>query len=136
MRAKAALPILLMVLLAGSLVGAQESAPKTNNSAPDASAQVPSISADRGDCTASFNVLDDQAKPLYQAAIHALVRWGLAHKSDLTVSTNYYGKAEFTGLPNYSKKPIQFDIKSGDKQRTVSFDPGNQCHANFTVELK
>ncbi len=134
MRAKLALPILLMVLLAGSLVGAQESAPK--NSAPDASAQVPSISADRGDCTASFDVLNDQAKPLYQAAIHALIRWGMAHKSDLTVSTNYYGKAEFTGLPNYAKKPIQFDIKAGDKQRTVSFDPGNQCHAKFTVELK
>ena len=136
MRAKLALPILLMVLLAGSLVGAQESAPKTNNSAPDASAQVPSISADRGDCTASFDVLDDKGKPVYQASIHTLIRWGLAHKSDLTVSTNYYGKAEFTGLPNYAKKPIEFDVKSGDKQGNVNFDPGNQCHPKFTVELR
>ena len=134
MRAKSAVPILLVVLLAGSLLGAQESAPKTG--APDASAIVPSISADRGDCTAAFDVLDDKGKPVYQAAIHTLIRWGVAHKSDLTVSTNYYGKAEFTGLPNYSKKPIQFDIKSGDKQRTVYFDPGNQCHAKFTVELR
>jgi hypothetical protein len=134
MRAKSAVPILLVVLLAGSLLGAQESAPKTG--APDASAIVPSISADRGDCTAAFDVLDDKGKPVYQAAIHTLIRWGLAHKSDLTVSTNYYGKAEFTGLPNYAKKPIQFDIKSGDKQRTVYFDPGNQCHAKFTVELR
>ena len=74
--------------------------------------------------------------PVYQAAIHVLVRWGVAHKTDLTVSTNYYGKAEFTGLPNYSKKAIQFDVKSGDKQGIVFFDPGNQCHAKFTVELR
>jgi hypothetical protein len=134
MRAKRAVPILLIVLLAASLLGAQESAPKTD--APDASAKVPSISADRGDCTASFDVLDDKGKPVYQAAIHVLIRWGVAHKTDLTVSTNYYGKAEFTGLPIYSKKAIQFDVKSGDKQGIVFFDPGNQCHAKFTVELK
>ncbi len=134
MKAKIAIPILLAVLLAGSLVSAQESAPKSG--APDASATVPSISADRGDCTASFDVRDGKGKPVYQAAIHALVRWGLAHKSDLTVSTNYYGKAQFTGLPNYSKKPIQFDVKWGDRERTVIFDAGNQCHENFTVELR
>jgi hypothetical protein len=126
--------ILLTVLLASSLAVAQASAPKT--SAPDASTQVPSISADRGDCTASFDVLDDKGKPVYQASIHTLIRWGLAHKSDLTVNTNYYGKAEFTGLPNYSKKPIEFDVKSGDKQGNVNFDPGNQCHPKFTVELR
>ena len=129
MKSRTPIPILLVVLLAGSLVGAAQSA-------PDTSAQVPTISAERGDCTASFDVRDEKGKPLYQATIHTLVRWGLAHKTDLTVSTNYYGKAEFTGLPNYSKKPIQFDIKSGDKQRTIYLDPGNQCHAQFTVELR
>lgn len=134
MRAKPALRIVFAILLAGSLAVAQESGPKTG--APDASATVPTISADRGDCTASFDVLDAKGKPVYQAAIHTLIRWGLAHKTDLTVSTNYYGKAEFTRLPNYSKKPIQFDISSADKQRTVYFDPGNQCHAQFTIELR
>jgi hypothetical protein len=134
MKAKRVVSILLIVLLAASLLGAQESAPKTG--APDASAKVPTISADRGDCTASFDVLDDKGKPVYQAAIHVLIRWGVAHKTDLTVSTNYYGKAEFTGLPIYSKKAIQFDVKSGDKQGIVFFDPGNQCHAKFTVELR
>jgi hypothetical protein len=139
MRTKPALPFLLILLLASSLLVAQATAAQAtapNKSAPDASAQVPTISADRGDCTASFDVRDDRGKPVYQAAIHTLIRWGLAHKSDLTVSTNYYGKAEFTGLPNYAKKPIQFDITAGDKQRTVYFDPGNQCHPKFTVELK
>ena len=126
--------LLLIVLLAGSLAVAQQTAPKAG--APDASATVPTISADRGDCTAAFDVLDAKGKPVYQAAIHTLIRWGLAHKTDLTVSTNYYGKAEFIRLPNYSKKPIQFDISSVDKQRTVYFDPGNQCHAQFTVELR
>ena len=127
-------PLLLIVLLLGLLAVAQQAAPRAD--APDASATVPTISADRGDCTATFDVLDAKGKPVYQAAIHTLIRWGLAHKTDLTVSTNYYGKAEFTGLPNYSKKPIQFDINSADKQRTVYFDPGNQCHAQFTVELR
>jgi hypothetical protein len=134
MRVIRALPILLIVLLESSLLSAQERAPKT--AAPDASAVVPTISADRGDCTASFDVRDDKGKPVYQAAIHTLIRWGLAHKSDLTVSTNYYGKAQFTGLPNSAKKPIQFDVKSGDRQRTVYFDPGDQCHASYTVELR
>ena len=97
---------------------------------------MPSISADRGECSALFTVLDANGKPVYQASIHALMRWGLAHKTDLTVSTNYYGKAQFTGLPNYSKKPIAFEVTSGDKKRTVLFDPGLRCKEEFTVELK
>ena len=134
MNPKLSLLFLSIVLLAGSLAVAQEASPKA--AAPDASATVPTISADRGDCTASFDVLDAKGKPVYQAAIHSLIRWGLAHKTDLTVSTNYYGKAEFTRLPNYSKKPIQFDVSAGGKQRTVYFDPDNQCQAKFTVELR
>jgi uncharacterized low-complexity protein len=102
----------------------------------DASAQVPTISADRGDCSAAFTVLDGNGKPVYQASIHTLIRWGLAHKTDLTVSTNYYGKAQFTRLPNYAKNPIVFDVTAGDKRRIVVFDPGNRCKADFTVELR
>ena len=102
----------------------------------DASAQVPAISADRGDCSATFTVLDAGGKPVYQASIHTLIRWGLVHKTDLTVSTNYYGKAQFTRLPDYSKNPIVFDVTAGDKKRTVLFDPGNRCKADFTVELR
>ncbi len=112
--------------------GAKEQKPAEQKAAE----QVPTISADRGDCSAAFTVLDAKGKPVYQASIHTLVRWGLAHKTDLTVSTNYYGKAEFTHLPNYSKKPIVFDVSAGDKKRTVLFDPGNQCKADFTVELR
>jgi len=108
----------------------------TEQKPADLSQQVPSISADRGECSALFTVVDANGKPVYQASIHALVRWGLAHKTDLTVSTNYYGKAQFTRLPNYSKKPIAFEVSSGDKKRTVYFDPGNRCKDDFTVELK
>jgi len=133
MTTKRAVPMLMTVLLTSLLAVTQD---KSSPAAPDASSAVPTISADRGDCSASFDVRDGQGKPMYQASIHALVRWGLAHKTDLTVSTNYYGKAQFTGLPNYSKKPIQFDVTSGDRKRSVYFDPGDQCHAQYTVELR
>ena len=97
---------------------------------------MPSISADRGNCSALFNVRDADGKPIYQASIHTLIRWGLAHKSDLTVSTNYYGKAEFVHLPNYAKGGISFEVKSGTKERIVYFDPDSQCHAEYTVDLR
>ncbi len=124
------------VVLAQAPSGAASDQKPAEQKPADLSQQVPSISADRGECSALFTVLDANGKPVYQASIHALVRWGLAHKTDLTVSTNYYGKAQFTRLPNYSKKPIAFEVTSGDKKRTVLFDPGLRCKEEFTVELK
>ena len=122
--------------LAQAPSGAASDQKPTEQKPADASQQVPSISADRGECSALFTVLDANGKPIYQASIHALVRWGLAHKTDLTVSTNYYGKAQFVSLPNYSKKPIAFEVSSGDKKRTVLYDPDKDCKGEFKVELK
>ena len=131
MKISYALSLVLFLTLSCSLMVGQTDAGKAPSPA-----QVPTISADRGDCTATFDVSDGQGKPIYQANIHTLVRWGLAHKVDLTISTNYEGKAEFTHLPNYSKKPIEFEVKSGDRLRTVFFDPEKQCQAQYTVELR
>lgn len=137
MKSRPSVPVLPRVLLAIVLFAASATVAVAQDKAKsDVSATVPTISADHGDCTAAFDVRDGDGKPMYQASIHALVRWGLAHKSDLTVSTNYYGKAQFTGLPNYSKKPIQFDVTSGDRKRTVYFDPSDQCHAQYSVALR
>ena len=137
MRTKFLALIFALLLASSSLPGqtAPNGAPKDEKPA-DASQQVPTISADRGECSAEFTVLDANGKPVYQASIHALVRWGLAHKTDLTISTNYYGKAQFTRLPNYSKKPIAFEVTSGDKKRTLLLDPDKDCKAEFKVELK
>ena len=126
----------LLVLIAASLLGAGTLAAQSAPAKPsDPSQQVPSISADRGDCSADFTVVDN-GKPVYQASIRALVRWGLAHKTDLTVSTNYYGKAQFTRLPNYSKKPVAFEVSAGDKKSTVLYNPDKDCKGEFKVELK
>jgi hypothetical protein len=101
----------------------------------EAAREVPTVDAGQGNCSASFTVLDANGKPVYLAKIHTLIR-GLIHRNELTAQTNYYGKAQFIGLPNSSKKPIVFDVTGSNQIRSLSFDPGNRCKADFTVELK
>jgi hypothetical protein len=56
-------------------------------------------------------------------------------KTDLQVGTNSDGKARFTGLPNFSKKPLAFHIKSGTVSKTVTDDPETNCNAVYDVVL-
>lgn len=100
-------------------------------------ADVPIINGQVGPCSADFTVTDSSNKPVYDAKIHVLVRYGIMNKrkSDLEIGTNSDGKARFEGLPDKVKKPLEFQIRSGEQTKSVTHNPAADCHANLTVVL-
>lgn len=112
------------LFLCGSLLAAQ-------------SEQVPVVDGALGSCRADFTVKDNSAKPIYNAKIHVLIKYGFLNKrkTDLEVGTNSDGRASVTGLPNMPKRPLEFSIKSGTVEKTVSDDPSENCNAKFDVTL-
>ncbi|HEV2616857.1 MAG TPA: hypothetical protein VGU63_09650 [Candidatus Acidoferrales bacterium] len=101
--------------------------------APD----VPSVDGGIGTCRADFTVKDGANKPIYNAQIEVLLRYGFMNmrKTDLQVGTNSDGKARFTGLPNFAKKPLEFHIKSGTVSKTITDDATSNCTATYNVVL-
>jgi hypothetical protein len=101
-------------------------------------ADVPTASGGMGPCTADFTVVDASSKPVYNANIHVLVKYGFMSKrdTDLQVGTNSDGKARFDGLPVKLKKPpMQFTVSSGTLSKTVENDPAADCHPTFSITL-
>jgi hypothetical protein len=101
-------------------------------------AEVPSINANLGPCTADFTVTDTSNKPLYDARIHVTILYGFMNKkkSDLEIGTNSDGKARFEGLPDKLKKPpMEFKVRSGDQTKSVMNDPALDCHPSLTVAV-
>ena len=97
--------------------------------------EVPKVDGEAGACWVDFTVTAEQ-KPVYNAKIHVLVRYGLVHKVDLEVGTNSDGKARVTGIPQKVKKPpLVFDIRKDHAVTTVSHDPASNCHASYDVAL-
>ena len=98
---------------------------------------VPSVDGGIGTCRANFTVKDGTNKPIYNAQIEVLIRYGFMNmrKTDLQVGTNSDGNARFTGLPNFSKKPLLFHIKSGTVSKTITDDPNTNCNASYDVIL-
>jgi hypothetical protein len=101
------------------------------------SSEVPAVDGGLGSCRADFTVKDGSGKPIYDAKVHVLIKYGFwnKRKADLEVGTNSDGKASITGLPNYTKKPLEFSIKSGTVSTTVTDDPSDTCNATFDVTL-
>lgn len=98
---------------------------------------VPAVDAGIGSCRADFNVKDGAGKPLYNAKIDITIKYGFMNmrKAQLEVPTNTNGQARFTGLPNFSKKPLEFVIRSGTISQTQTDDPATNCKAVFNVTL-
>jgi hypothetical protein len=98
---------------------------------------VPVVDAGIGTCSADFVVKDGKGKPVYNAKINITIRYGFMnlHKAQLEAPTNTNGEARFTGLPNFSKKPLSFVISSGTVSKTVTDDPGTNCNAKFDATL-
>ncbi|HVB85472.1 MAG TPA: hypothetical protein VNK23_02245 [Candidatus Dormibacteraeota bacterium] len=98
---------------------------------------VPNVNADIGTCSADFTVKDGTGKPVYNAKINITIKYGFMnlHKAQLEAPTNTNGEARFTGLPNFSKKPLKFVISSGTVSKTVEDDPTTNCSAKFNVTL-
>ncbi|HUL17232.1 MAG TPA: hypothetical protein VLV88_14640 [Terriglobales bacterium] len=100
-------------------------------------ADVPVVDGGLGACKADFTVKDGEGKPIYNAKINVLIKYGFfsMRKTQLEAGTNSEGKARFTGLPERVKKPLEFVIKSGNVSSTVTDDPGEKCEAVFDVKL-
>ena len=101
------------------------------------SPQIPVVDGGLGSCRADFTVKDGSDKPIYNAKIHVLIKYGFLskRKTELEVGTNSDGKARVTGLPNMPKQPLEFTIKSGTVEKNITDDPSDHCHANFDVTL-
>ncbi len=101
-------------------------------------ADVPSISAGMGPCTADFTVVDSASKPVFDAKVHVKLKYGFMSKkdTDMEVGTNNDGKAHVEGLPSKLKKPpLEYTIQSGGLTQTVTSDPAADCHPTFKVTL-
>jgi hypothetical protein len=105
---------------------------------PALAGDPPKISADLGSCSADFHVVDGDAKPIYNARVHTLVRSGAfaIRKLDLEVRTDSDGRASIVGLPEVPKRPITFDVSSESKTSSIAFEPDKQCRAKYEVSLK
>ena len=108
-------------------------APAQQTPTPD----VPRVGADAGPCYVNFTVSDSGGKPVYDAKISGQVRYGFGgfHKVDLQVGTNSDGKARIDGLPERTKKPIDFAIRHADASTSASVDTGANCHQDMDVKL-
>ena len=100
-------------------------------------ADIPVVDGKIGSCTADFTVKDGTGKPIYDAKIDVLIKYGFfsVRKTELQAGTNSNGKARFIGLPNRLRKPMEFTIKSGTVTKTVTDDPSDTCKAVYDVTL-
>ena len=106
--------------------------PQTPNSA-----DIPVAKGGAGACSADFVVSDPSGKGVYDAKIAIQLKYGFMglHKLDLTVGTNYEGKARVEGLPEQIKGSAEFNVSHGDQSKTVAYDPHENCHARHEISL-
>jgi hypothetical protein len=95
------------------------------------------INARLGSCAADFTVTDADGKPVYDAAVHVLIRYGFmsVKRMDLEVGTNGDGKARVEGLPAKAK-PLVYDITKGERKATAAQNLESECKGSYAVTLK
>ncbi len=100
--------------------------------------EVPVVNGMVGSCSADFTIMDAGKKPLYDAKIEVVIRYGLGgfRKIDLQVGTNADGKARVTGLPEKTRKPLEFKISHGSLSKKVTVDPTVKCETSLEVILE
>jgi len=101
------------------------------------SAEVPVLKGGAGSCTADFVVSDSSGKGVYDAKIAIQIKYGFMglRKLDLTIGTNFEGKARVEGLPEQFKGSAEFKVSHGDQSKTVPYDPQANCHPRHEVVL-
>jgi hypothetical protein len=104
---------------------------------PAAPVEIPILKAGLGSCAADFVVKDAQGVPVYGAAIHVRVRYGVlgVKRADLEVGTNSNGQARIEGLPAKAK-PLAYDIQKDGRKATAAQNVADRCEAKFDIELK
>ena len=115
--------LLLLPLILGVYV-----APSFAADAPNPH-EVPSVDGGLGPCSIEFTVKDSTGAPLYNAKIRVHIATGFlgVKKTDLEVGSNVDGKGKFTGLPNKTKFPLEFDAQQGELSGTFSWTPVKGC---------
>lgn len=101
-------------------------------------ATIPVVKGGAGPCSADFTITGAEKKPLYDAKIQILLKYGFAgmRRLDLTVGTNADGKARFEGLPNKVRQPAEFEVRHAEKKKSVPFDPVKKCNPTHEVTLE
>src|SRR5579864_3545144 len=101
------------------------------------SADVPVAKGDAGPCSADFVVSDPSGKGVYDAKIGIQIKYGFMglHKLDLTVGTNFEGKARIEGLPQQIKGSAEFKVTHAGQGKSLPYDPGADCHPRHEVTL-
>lgn len=98
---------------------------------------VTEISAEMGSCSVEFRVTNFVGEPIYNAKIATQIRYGFLgkRKLDLEAGTNSDGRARFVKMPDKVKNPIQFETRWGGDTASITWDPGNNCHAEYPILL-
>ncbi len=119
----------LLLLTAAAFT--QQQPPKN---APQAPTQ---ISADLGSCRVDFKVTDMLGKPIYDAKIKTVVRYGFLGKRKLSleIGTNAEGRARFAKMPEQVRDPLEFEITHGTDSLIMTWDPATNCVAEYPVLL-
>jgi hypothetical protein len=127
------------IWLAGLLVASISAFAQNSSGGPQApgSADVPVLKGGAGSCTADFVVSDSSGKGVYDAKIAIQIKYGFMglRKLDLTIGTNFEGKARVEGLPEQFKGSAEFKVSHGDQSKTVPYDPQANCHPRHEVIL-
>jgi hypothetical protein len=99
--------------------------------------EVPVVDGHIGACSADFIVTDQAHRPIYNAKIAVVIRYGFLglHKVELEVGTNSNGKARVAGLPEKAKKPLEFRVTHGRSSKKLMVNPSAKCNAAFEVSL-
>jgi hypothetical protein len=100
--------------------------------------EIPVVDGHLGSCSRDFTVRDRDHKPIYNAKISVLIRYGALglHKMSLEVGTDSEGRARVAGLPEKVKKPLGFKIESGQLSKELMVDTTNDCKASIDVDLQ
>ena len=100
-------------------------------------AEIPIAKGGSGACTADFVVTDSAGKGIYDAKIHIEIKYGFGgfHRLDVTVGTNFEGKARIEGLPEQIKKTAEFSVAHAGESKTLPYDPQANCHPRHEVIL-
>lgn len=100
--------------------------------------EIPVVDGHLGSCSRDFTVRDQNHKPIYNARISVLIRYGAlgVRKMSLEVGTNSDGKARVAGLPEKTKKPLEFKIGSGQLSKELTVDTTTACKESTDVDLQ
>jgi hypothetical protein len=127
------------IWLAGLLFASISAFAQNSSGGPQApgNADVPVLKGGAGSCTADFVVTDSSGKGVYDAKIAIQIKYGFMglRKLDLTIGTNFEGKARVEGLPEQFKGSAEFKVSHGDRSKTVPYDPQANCHPRHEVIL-